>query len=180
MSFESLLVAAQAGGEWALAELYAQYQPVVLRYLRGRASDHADDLASETWIAAARGLRGFTGDANDFRAWLFTIARHRLIDARRKNAHSPDTLLSDEMVAAVAARAPSPEDLAVLRDEGDAAVRRIVALLPADQADVILLRFVADLSVEQIAAILDKKPGTVRVLQNRGLKRLSERLSRKV
>ena len=60
------------------------------------------------------------------------------------------------------------------------ATRRIVAILPADQADVILLRVVADLSVDQVAQIMGKRPGTVRVLQSRALKRLAERLAKKL
>ncbi len=71
----------------------------------------------------------------------------------------------------------SPEAEVVAAAAGDDAARRIVALLPADQAEVILLRVVADLSVDQVAKIVGKRPGNVRVLQSRGLKRLSEYFS---
>ena len=71
----------------------------------------------------------------------------------------------------------SPEAEVVAASAGDDAARRIVALLPADQAEVILLRVVADLSVDQVAKIVGKRPGNVRVLQSRGLKRLSEYFS---
>lgn len=73
----------------------------------------------------------------------------------------------------------SPESAVVAASAGDDAARRIVALLPPDQAEVVLLRVVADLSVEQVARIVGKRPGTVRVLQSRGLKRLAERISEK-
>lgn len=76
------------------------------------------------------------------------------------------------------ATSPSPEAHVVAAAAGDEAAQRIVALLPEDQAEVILLRVVADLSVEQVAAIVGKRPGTVRVLQSRGLKRLAERISK--
>jgi RNA polymerase sigma-70 factor (ECF subfamily) len=144
--------------------------------LRGQAADVADDVASETWIAASRGLRAFSGDADAFRAWLFTIARHRLIDARRSAKRQVPTVSADAAIFDSAALAMSTEDAALHAVAGDEAVRRIVALLPADQAEAILLRVVADLSVEQVAAIIGKRPGTVRVLQSRGLKRLAERL----
>lgn len=178
-SFAATLSAAQAGGEWALEALFVQYQPALLRYLRGQVGELADDVASETWLAVARGLRGFSGDADEFRAWLFTVGRHRLIDERRKAGRRP-VQVSAEVTLDMPAIAPSPEDAVVSSAAGDEAVQRIVALLPADQAEVILLRVVADLSVEQVAHMLGKKPGTIRVLQSRGLKRLAERLSRNV
>lgn len=145
--------------------------------MRGRAGDAADDLSSETWIAAAQGLNGFSGDSDDFRAWLFTIGRNRLIDLRRREKRRPMTTSADANdVETVASEEPSPEDVVTDAVAGDAAARRIANLLPADQADVILLRVVAGLSVDEVAAIMDKKPGTVRVLQSRGLKRLQKYL----
>jgi RNA polymerase sigma-70 factor (ECF subfamily) len=174
-AFDAVLDAARAGGGWALERLFLDYQPALLRYLRGRCADIADDVASETWLAAARGLRGFSGDADDFRAWLFTIARHRLIDERRRDARRPSTtpLVDADTTAATA---PSTETVVADAMAGDEAARRIVALLPSEQADVILLRVVADLSVDQVARIVGKKPSHVRVLQHRGLKRLAEKL----
>ena len=171
-SFDAVIAAARAGGAWALERLFVDYQPVLLRYLRGRAADVADDVASESWIAVARGLAGFHGEPDDFRAWLFTIARHRLIDERRRAARRPTVVALGEADAMVA----PAESVAMEGIDGDAAAQRIVAMLPADQADVILLRVVADLSVEQVAQILGKKPSHVRVLQHRGLKALAEKL----
>jgi RNA polymerase sigma-70 factor (ECF subfamily) len=155
--------------------LYAEYQPALMRYLRGRAGETADDLASETWISAARGLNGFEGGGDDFRKWLFTIARHRLIDERRKDKRRP-VVASHDTTTEMPAVDPSPEEMVTVASAGDAAARRIASLLPADQADVILLRVVVGLSVEEVAAIMGKKPGTVRVLQSRGLKRLQKYL----
>jgi RNA polymerase sigma-70 factor (ECF subfamily) len=120
-------------------------------------------------------LRGFTGDGDDFRAWLFTIARNRLIDERRKAKRRP-VAAPGEATTEMPAMVPSPEVEVIAAVAGDEAARRIDSLLPADQAEVILLRVVGDLSVEQVALIVGKRPGTVRVLQSRGLKRLAERL----
>ncbi len=175
-SFDAVIKAAASGGEWAYEILFRDYQPPLLRYLRGQAPDIADDIASETWIAVARGLRGFEGGPDDFRAWLFTVARHRLIDERRKDTRRVQTAaLSDTDIIGVVSE--EPETVVIEGMAGDLAAQRIVGFLPADQADVILLRVVADLSVEQVAQILGKKPGHVRTLQSRGLKRLAERLS---
>ncbi len=145
--------------------------------MRGQAPELADDIASEAWLSAAGSLRNFEGDGNEFRAWLFTIARHRLIDERRKQKRRPVTVPGTETIEMPAVGSPEAEVIAA--SAGDAAAQRIVALLPADQAEVILLRVVADMSVDQVAAIIGKRPGTVRVLQSRGLKRLAERVSEK-
>jgi len=90
--FENTLSAAQAGEEWALTVLYRSLQPGLLAYLRSQRRNDAEDLASETWIAAARGLRRFRGDESDLRRWIFTIARRRLLDLRRDEGRRPRTI----------------------------------------------------------------------------------------
>jgi RNA polymerase sigma-70 factor (ECF subfamily) len=187
--FQGILTAAQEGGEWAVAILYRWLQPAVVGYLRARAGDDADDLASETWLAVARGLSGFTGDETAFRSWVFTIAHRRLVDHHRGGARrlktrslSADDGDGPERSGAVTEPAgrddPAAEVVAAMA--GDEAVRRIVALLPADQAEIVLLRVVGGLPVEDVAAVTGRKPGTVRVLQHRALRRLAERLERPV
>src|SRR2546423_1891887 len=84
--FQGILAAAQEGGEWAVATLYRWLGPAVVGYLRARAGDDAEDLASETWLAVARGLSGFTGDETAFRSWVFTIAHRRLVDHHRASS----------------------------------------------------------------------------------------------
>jgi RNA polymerase sigma-70 factor, ECF subfamily len=156
--------------------LYAEYQPALLRYLRGRAPDVADDVASETWISAAQGLNRFSGDGDQFRAWLFTIARRRLIDVRRREKRRPVVNLGEDVTQEMVSTDPSPEETVTAALAGDEAAQRIANILSADQADVILLRVVGGLSVDEVAKIMDKAPVTVRVLQSRGLKRLQKYL----
>jgi len=180
--FQGILTAAQDGGEWAVAVLYRWLQPTLVGYLRSRAGDDAEDLASETWLAVARGLASFAGDEGAFRSWVFTIAHRRLVDhhratARRPRSHSLSRAEGDDRQGPVelpAADDPAGDVMAALGTED--AVRRIVALLPKDQAEIVLLRVVAGLPVEDVAAITGRKPGTVRVLQHRALRRLAERL----
>jgi RNA polymerase sigma-70 factor, ECF subfamily len=174
--FDPVVVAARTGAEWALAALYREFHPGLLRYLRAQEPNDGEDLAAETWLDAAEGLERFRGEEWAFRRWLFTIARRRLIDHRRRKGRAPD---SGAGLAALAGR-PSPDDTegAVLAaDETDAALARIAALSP-DQGDVILLRVLAGLDVADVAEILGKKPGAVRVLQHRALQRLAEQLAR--
>ena len=178
--FDSILVAAQDGGEWAVALLYRSLHPAVLSYLRARAGQEGEDLASETWLDVARGLRSFSGSEGAFRSWVFTIAHRRLIDHHRAAGRRPRT---DRMAQAdpaavefdVAGR-DDPAAEAVAAVAGAEAVRRIVALLSPDQAEVVLLRVLAGLPVEDVARITGRRPGTVRVLQHRALRRLAERL----
>ena len=180
--FQGILTAAQVGGEWAVAILYRWLQPAVVSYLRARAGDDAEDLASETWLAVAKALPTFSGDEPAFRSWVFTIAHRRLIDHHRSTARRPRTRTlnagetdgQDGPLELAAGDDPAGEALAAVA--GDEAVRRIMELLPKDQAEIVLLRVVAGLPVDDVAAITGRRPGTVRVLQHRALRRLAERL----
>jgi RNA polymerase sigma-70 factor (ECF subfamily) len=182
--FQGILAAAQDGGEWAVAILYRWLHPTVVGYLRSRAGDDAEDLASETWLAVARGLAAFSGDEAAFRSWVFTIAHRRLVDhhratARRPRPHTLNRGDDDDRDGSI--ELPAPDDPAgdvIAALAADDAVRRIVSLLPKDQADIVLLRVVAGLPVEDVAAITGRRPGTVRVLQHRALRRLADRLAR--
>jgi RNA polymerase sigma-70 factor (ECF subfamily) len=183
--FQGILAAAQEGGEWAVASIYRWLHPAVFGYLRARTGDDAEDLASETWLAVARALPTFSGDESAFRSWVFTIAHRRLVDHHRAAARRPRTrsLTPTEGYGAPgresAVELPGPDDPAaevMAAMAGEEAVRRIVALLPPDQAEIILLRVVAGLPVDEVAAVTGRKPGTVRVLQHRALRRLADRL----
>lgn len=173
--FEPVLTAAQAGSEWAIAALYRESHPSLIRYLRAQEPADGEDLASEAWLDAAAGLGRFQGDEQAFRRWLFTIARRRLIDLRRRRARSPASIGGLDAVAGI----PGPDDLeglALAASETEGALARI-ATLPPGQAEVILLRIVAGLDVSDVAEIVGKRPGTVRVLQHRGLQRLAEQFA---
>jgi RNA polymerase sigma-70 factor (ECF subfamily) len=161
---QPLVAAAKAGDEAAAAELWRALQPALLRYLRGRIGSGAEDVASAVWLDAARGLPRFEGDDGDFRRWLFTIARRRLIDELRRRGRT-----REDSTAWVPQR-PDPAEQPDREQLG--AALALVRLLPADQADAVLLRVVADMDVSQVAAVMGKREGTVRVLVHRGLRRL--------
>jgi RNA polymerase sigma-70 factor, ECF subfamily len=174
--FESVLSAAQAGAEWAFTTIYRDVNPPLLRYLGAQASTAADDVASETWLAVARQLKSFAGGEGAFRGWLFTIARRRLIQHWRDAGRRPVTPVAPDTLAERAAPDdPEAASLAVVSAREAAAA--IAAALSPDQADVVLLRVLAGLDVDQVAEILGKRPGTVRVLQHKALRRLAERFS---
>jgi RNA polymerase sigma-70 factor (ECF subfamily) len=162
------LSAAAAGDEAGFAVLWRELQPAVLRYLRVVVGDAADDVASETWLQAARDLHSFDGDVAAFRGWLFRIARHRGIDEKRRAARRP--METGEQAGDAVARDAASEVLEQ-SDTGWALAR--IASLPPDQAEAVMLRVVAGLDVATTARVLGKRPGAVRVATMRGLRRLA-------
>jgi RNA polymerase sigma-70 factor, ECF subfamily len=143
--------------------------PPLLRYLVVRGDDAPEDIASETWMHVVRGLPGFDGDAAAFRAWLFTIARHRAIDQGRARSRRPVVPVPE-----VASRdvVPSAEEQVVEKDATTRALE-LVATLPPAQAEMVMLRVVAGLEVADVAKLVDKKPGAVRVAVHRALQTLA-------
>ena len=174
--FDDVMAAAQAGAEWAVAVLYRSLQPRLLRFLRAQTpAQDAEDIAAQTWLEIAKALPRFTGDEDGFGALVFTVARRRLADHRRAVRRRPLDLVGDDALATVADN-EGAEDQAMAHLGGEEAARRLAELLPSDQAEVVLLRVVAGLSVDQVAALVGRRPGTVRVLQHRALRRLARQL----
>ena len=172
--FPGVVLAAARGDEEAFGRLWRDLQPRLLRYFAVAAPAAAEDLASETWMSVVRSLERFRGNEPAFRAWVFTIARREVIDWRRRAARRP----SEDLAATGRAEWAAPDDPAATALEGlsTRAALAVVASLPADQAEAIVLRVVAGLRVDQVASIMDKRPGTIRVLTHRGLRKLAERL----
>jgi RNA polymerase sigma-70 factor (ECF subfamily) len=173
-AFDEVLEAAAGGDERAFATLWYDLHPGLLRYLKVVAPAAAEDLASETWLDVVRGLARFEGGEAGFRSWIFTVARHRVTDWRRRRARQPSIPVPAELLPQRAAP-DDPADAVVEAISTEAALA-LLAELPPDQAEVVALRSVAGLDVARVAEIVGKRPGTVRVLAHRGLRRLAERL----
>lgn len=173
--FAEVLLAAQSGAEWAIGRLFREQNPGLRRYLDGRAPGMGDDLAQEVWIAAARNLRSFTGDEAALRSWLFSIARTKLVDQVRSSARRPSTATDPHMLESTA-----PADEAVDELAAREAVLELTAGLTDEQADIVLLRVVGGFSVDEVAGIVGKRPGAVRVAQHRALRGLAHRLADEV
>lgn len=165
------LAAAIGGDEVGFATLWRSLNPAVLRYLRVVCAGAAEDVASETWLQAARDLGRFRGDATAFRVWLFRIARHRGIDELRRAGRRPEHPTGE----------PEPDGsvrdvaLDVLERSATDRALRLIATLPVAQAEAVLLRVVAGLDVAQTARVLGRRPGAVRVACLRGLRTLAAR-----
>jgi RNA polymerase sigma-70 factor, ECF subfamily len=174
--------AAGQGEHWALAELFRAYQPGLLRYMRSQAPEAADDIASEVWVCVARNVGSFRGDEAGFRGWLFTIARRRLIDHRRGLARHRVQALPGDVADTLSSLAGGGDPAGALLDRVGAqgAVDELVAELTPEQAEAVLLRVVAGLPVGQVAEIMGRTPGSVRVLCHRALRRLAARFGGEV
>lgn len=169
--FDEVLQAAQAGAPWALEEIYRDLHPGVLGFLRHRAPQDADDLAADVFVAVAEGVLRFRGSEARFRSWVFTIAYRRLADLRRRTGRRRTEPRAPEFMAEHAIVGDAEHDV-MLAIGTRSALARIAALPPA-QAEVILLRVVADLPVDDVARIVGRRPGAVRALQHRALQRLA-------
>jgi RNA polymerase sigma-70 factor, ECF subfamily len=173
--FDQLIERARAGDERAFASLYHQVQPLLGRYLQVHAPDYAEDAASDAWLEVARALDRFVGSEKGFRAWVFTIARRKVIDCARRELRRPVIALPDDPDSQPG-RTADTADLVV---EAEATQRAIalVRTLPPDQAEVVMLRIVAGLDSSEVAALVGKSSGAVRVLAHRGVKRLARTLA---
>jgi RNA polymerase sigma-70 factor, ECF subfamily len=156
--------------------VYSQLNPRLLRYLRHHVGHAAPDVASDVWLALARELPRFEGGPDAFRALTFTIARRRAVDHHRRSGRRPPTVPLDD--APDCAGSEEPEQLVVDGMEAQRAVRMLAGELPPDQAEIVLLRVLGDLGVDQVAVIVGKTPGAVRVAQHRALRRLQQRWER--
>jgi RNA polymerase sigma factor (sigma-70 family) len=157
--------AARAGAGWAFERLWQALSPTVHGYVLGRGIADADDVTSEVFLAAFQGIATFEGNGVRFRSWLFTIAHHKAVDAVRRGPAVRERLTNDV-----------PDDRTVASAEqdaltrlGDDVVRDLLDLLTDDQRDVVLLRVVGELSLEETAEVVGKPVGSVKQLQRRGL-----------
>lgn len=162
---------ARDGDRDALAHLWRSHQHLLLRYFRGKGMADAEDLASIVWIEVAAGISRFDGDEADFRRWLFTIAARRRIDDLRAGSRRQGRLERERQLF-VAPAEPDPAHGVERSDALDTALA-LVRTLPPDQAEAVLLRVLGDLSVAEVAQIMGRREGAVRVLVHRGLRRLA-------
>jgi RNA polymerase sigma-70 factor (ECF subfamily) len=175
VELDAALDAARRGGAAGVTVLWRELNPPLERYLAALVGQSAQDVASETWLQAARDVRGFRGDADGFRVWLFRIARNRAIDELRREGRRREELLAEP--GEFGGSAP---DAATVAEERLATARAmaLLARLPREQAEAVLLRSVAGLDANQCGQILGKRPGAVRIAAMRGLRGLAAMLER--
>jgi RNA polymerase sigma factor (sigma-70 family) len=168
-----LVAKAKGGSQGAFAVIYEILARPVAGYLRSRGVPDVEDVTSEVFLAVFAGIGRFQGDAEGFRSWVFTIAHRRCVDHWRRTGRRPAT---EPLEPDDAGTAPSAET-AALENVGEERVRALLARLSSDQRDVLLLRIVGDLTVDQVAEVLGKTSGAVKALQHRGLAQLRKAVS---
>jgi RNA polymerase sigma factor (sigma-70 family) len=172
--FAAALLAARRGRAWAYEHLFHLVAEPLLGYLRARGAGDADGIANEVLMRALTQLDRFEGDESGFRAWVFTIARCRLLDDRRARQRRIRTQPLDAVSEWLIGGDVETDAMAEL---GSDWVAELLGSLAADQRDVLLLRVVSDLSIEETATVLDKTPGAVKAMQHRALASIRRKIS---
>ena len=164
--FDSVLGAAKAGAEWAWALLYRDLAGPVTGYLVSRRAPDPEDVAAETFLQVARGIHSFEGDEAAFRSWVFVIAHRRLIDTRRKAMREPNLVAfpADESGYQGGNVETEAMDRLVTAE-----LEQALEALTDDQHDVLALRIIANLTLDETADAVGKRVGAVKALQRRGL-----------
>ena len=147
--------------------LYVALAPSVLGYLRAQRAIEPEDLLHDVFLQVARDLGSFKGDDAKLRSWVFSIAHNRLIDDRRRRAVRPQRAGRPAPEAGYLDRGLEPQDEALIT---------ACAALTDDQREVVVLRFVGDLPLEEVARLTKRRVSAVKRLQARGLARLAELL----
>ena len=171
--FPQVLSAAAEGADWAWTELYRDLSPALLRYFKGQGAAEPEDCLGECFVHMVRRLSDFVGDEAAFRSWAFTIARSRLVDSWRSSGRRPVRPTGKVSETLDLVQQHPAADRAHSQRE---AVREVLDLLTPDQRSVILLRVLDQFSIAEVAAIIGKSEGAVKVLQNRAIKTLRRRL----
>ncbi|MEU3315241.1 RNA polymerase sigma factor [Streptomyces sp. NPDC048387] len=169
------VLAAQDGDESAFRTVYRTVHPRLLGYVRTLVGDgDAEDVTSEAWLQIARDLDSFTGDADRFRGWAARIARNRALDHIRMRGRRPAVGGDETELTGRAADSDTYGEAMEALSTGR--TMALIAQLPQDQAEAVVLRVVVGLDAKTAAETLGKRPGAVRTAAHRGLKKLAELL----
>lgn len=170
--FDEVLTAAKLGAHWALEALYRELSPSVIGWLRSQGHEDADDIASEVFVGMVKDICQFEGDEARLRTWVFALAHHRLIDARRHQARRPLSYVDPQDLHGSAPKCDDVE-ASVMDALDPGPLLRVLDLLTDEQRAVITLRVIAGLSLEETAEATKRSVGAIKALQHRGLATLA-------
>ena len=177
---DAAVAEAVAGSRDALREVVETIRPVVVRYVRARLGSServglsADDVAQEVCLAAIQALPRYQDQGRPFLAFVYGIASHKVADAHRaagRNRSEPTEVLPERFSLEA-----GPEQMAINSDSA-ARMKRLLAVLPDKQREILNLRIVVGLSAEETAEAVGSTPGAVRVAQHRALARLKSEIA---
>lgn len=161
----SVLDAARTGAGWAFERIYGQLAPAVHGYLRSQGIDDPEGAVNDVFLRVFGAIGRFDGGPSAFRSWVFAIAHHLVIDRRRFASRRPAVVPVEHLPEV----ATGQVDDEVIGRFDASVVAGVLRLLTADQRDVLLLRFVADLSLEEVAEAQGRSVGAVKAMQHRAL-----------
>ncbi len=170
----SLVARAKRGDREAFGWLYERYLDPLYRYVQSHVGNprDAEDLTEQVFLRAYQALDGYQPRGHPFSAFLYKVARNLLIDKHRLQKEELPIDSADVPQADVR----SMDDQLIDQMENEA-LRRALADLPQDYAEVIRLRMLLSLPTETVAAWMGRSEGSIRVLQYRALKALRKRLA---
>jgi RNA polymerase sigma-70 factor (ECF subfamily) len=177
VAFETVLAGARTGDEPSWGALLDDLSGPLLGFARGRGVDDPEDVVGETLLGVAQGLPGFRGDESGFRAWVFTIAHRRVVDAQRRRVRRPSTPLPAEELVPLAEALDAGADLLAVAIERMDASRELDALLAHltdEQREVLVLRYVVDLDATTVGTMTGRTTNAVAAITRRALLRLEE------
>jgi RNA polymerase sigma-70 factor (ECF subfamily) len=171
-----LIRRAQQGEKSAIGELYRLHVDVIYRYIWARVRDDSltEDLTAQVFLKALEGLPTYKPTGKPFLAWLYRIAYARIVDHWRRQERRREVPLDDM----VPARNPPPGALLEAEADWSLAVD-LLAQLTDDQQDVLILRFIGELSLSEVAEILGKTVGATKAVQHRALASLARLMERR-
>lgn len=164
--FDEVLARARAGAPDAFGALFGDLSGPVAAYARSKGVRDADDLVSDVFMAVFTTLDRFEGGQGQFRSWVFTIAHRRVVDEWRRAGRSPAVT---EYEAEDDTRTTPSAESGALQRLGEERVLELLSSLTPEQREVLTLRVLADLTVEQVAEVVGRRPGAVKALQRRAL-----------
>lgn len=177
VGFSTLLAASKHGEGWAFDHLFHHWNRPLTGFAGARGVVDVEEVVSEIFLGAFTSIRRFEGDERQFRAWLFRIARNKIADSHRQAGRRPLTIAIDQSTDPRFDLVGGDVEDDAEADFGRQRVESLLNELTEDQREVLLLRIVADLTVSEIATIVGKRPGAVKQLQRRALRRLEQLLN---
>lgn len=167
----------------SVAELFETHFERIVRYIAVRIGDihEAEDLGSEVFVRALRGVEHYKETGAPMEAWLFKIAHNLCVDYLRSRGRRPVSVLLDEDALPVGTIPPSPlgnPDEELERQEEVRQLQQAMEQLTDAQRQVLALRFGGDMTSEQVAEVMGKRPGAVREMQSAGIQKLRQILGR--
>ncbi len=168
----NLIREAQKGKKEAFGPLYDHYVAPIYRFVYVKVTDkeEAEDLTHEVFLSAWQNLKGYKHQGFPFSSWLYQIARNKVIDHyRTKKTHTSFENVDEDLLSIVGVVENDLEKVLALDK-----VKEAIAQLNQEQQDVIIMKFIEDLSNEEIANTMSKTEGAVRLLQHRAINNLKE------